>query len=259
MNCQNCGAQVKDDAAFCQKCGSPITAQPTFTVNNGAEAQASQPAVTFNANNAQQMPQVAPVNQVVTDSPKKSKKKLVVIIVIICVVLALAGAGAAYYFLVFKNSQNVSDAGKADKSKSNISQIDSSAFPEVALYVNAKDPDFDTNASDYKIVETDKDGNEIKSDCKSVKQLSNTDSLYINFVMSQSKELSSNNQMGHAKTAANKLIDSIGDGSNTFAEVTTYSKTINNKQPFTTNSSLLHSAINSVSATGDSAFYDALY
>lgn len=257
MFCGNCGNQLKDEAEFCPKCGHKVNLNNISGIKGPGDA--------FLPNNTNTNGAVSNYQQ---NPTHKSHKGLIIGLSIGIGVLVIAIVVLLAYLFFLKPQSN--DISKYENNKSNatslnmsISQIDTSAFPEVTIYTSIKDSAdkkvSSLNASDFKIVEFGSDKQEYTTVCKTLESLKDSDELDVNLVIDQSSSMDEHGKISEAKSAANSFIDELTKRSTSNLEITSFDDKVYNKQPFTNNSTLLHSSVNSIKTYGNTALYDAIY
>lgn len=271
MFCSNCGSQLRDGAKFCPMCGAPQNMPPEVEPPEGVVTP-PEGVVT------------PPVNAGTGSSPSSGgdgkqagKTALVAVVsvlctaVVLCVVWMLLGGrgdtdGAA---VTGGGSQGGGESSSLTQNVEKesldlqVSQVDNSAFPTVTLYARianaAGEAVGNVSTDEFVVTELGQDGSEHKASIKEIAKIAAGDAMSINLVLDQSASMSSSGKMENAQWAASSFIEEMSKNEGTIAEITSFDDYVYNRQPFTSDTTLLNSAVNSLSPTGDTALNDALY
>lgn len=147
----------------------------------------------------------------------------------------------------------------------NIRQVDNTDFPNVKFYATISDADGnvmeDVDASDFKVTEIDASGNVSDVQLKDVyKVLASADGrINMNMVLDASGSMSSYNKMDQAKEAANSFLEKVDLDGGDKVEVISFDDYVYLEQEFTSNETILNSAIDDIYPGSSTALYDALY
>lgn len=258
MFCGNCGYKLKNNAEFCANCGTKVENSNT-NVNKNISSGNVPDASNITSN---------PPN----DAKTTKNKGLIVglsigigaLAMVVVVLIAVLIFGNNWFGNNSINSEKYKNTNPNAKNiNMMITQIETSMFPDVAIYTSVKDSNENNvtglAAEDFQMIELGSNGDEYLSDCKSISMLSDSDELNVNLVIDQSASMNSSNKMSQAKSAANKFVSEISSRKTSNLELTTFDDHVYNKQPFTNNSLLLQSSISSIKTNGNTALYDALY
>lgn len=284
MYCIKCGAQIPEDVKFCSQCGAPtVKVEPR---RKGASA--SSPAVGASSPAApagsvpflEALPSQSPSSAA---STKKGSSRIVVIGLAVAIAVAAIGVIALFVGprLGAAPDESAGVTAPAEEAASdnelaatapeepleqfdfNISQIDNSAFPEVALYAQLLAEDSSVAeglaSENMHITEVTADGAQYVAAVTQLATFAKGDPMSINLVVDQSGSMDSHGKMEGAKTAALGFVDELVAAGGTQAEVTAFDDTVSNRQPFTESEELLASAINALEPDGETALNDALY
>lgn len=277
MFCTKCGAELEEGAAFCTKCGAPAqdapAQQPPDETLRMDAATPSTPAV-FSAPPAAGPAGAAGAG---TGAVAGDRRKRIALIAVVALIVVLCAAGAALLLLNQGGSSSSSvDPGSAAQDGSapgdaapktqlnmHVSQVDNAAFPQVTLYAQLADESgadvSSIDASQLSVVEVDGSGGSHDATLDEVVPVTEGDAMNINLVLDQSDSMTSEGKMTNAKSAANSFIDEIVQSGSSSTEITSFDDYVYNRQPFTTEETLLRSAVESLEPNGDTALYDALY
>ena len=144
-----------------------------------------------------------------------------------------------------------------------ISQIDNSSFPEVALYSRIQDEEGnDVTGVDkqyFTVKEFGTDGREYTALITDILPVSQSETMSINLVIDRSGSMSEENRMQNAKNAAGQFVDEILRNRSNSVELTSFDSYVYTTQQFTNDANALQSAINSIFPGGQTALFDALY
>lgn len=266
MFCTKCGSPIPEGNSFCTNCGAPAG-----SVAERVSSAAESPSVTPAADAA---PAFDPVLAQTQDVASTSKdRRPLVIGIIVAAALLIIGAIVAVVLLFGQPSSSDSNAADgAAEGNSNpqatpvsmfVSQIDNAAFPKVSLYASLTDQSGaqlgSVDKTQFSVVEVGSDGTEYQATIDEILPMSEGDMMNINLVLDQSGSMGGEGKMSNAKTAAHAFIDKIAESGSNSAEITSFDDSVYNVQPFTTNATLLDSAVDSLRPDGDTALYDALY
>ena len=280
MFCTKCGAELEEGAAFCTKCGSPMQdaseqRPPDETLKMESVPGAPSTPSVFSAPAA---PGPGSDAQAASgDDTTARRRKRIALIVLAALVVAACIAGIALFWANQGGSSSSSiDPGSAEQAGDGggeavaktkldmyVSQIDNGGFPRVTLYAHLADESgsevSSIDASQLSVIEVGGDGSEHEASLDEVAPVSDGDAMSINLVLDQSASMSSEGKMPNAKSAANSFIDEIVKSGSSSTEITSFDDYVYNRQPFTTEETLLRSAVESLSPDGETALYDALY
>lgn len=288
MFCEKCGAEVTGNTKFCTKCGNKIGGGNTIdpaTFNGGASnvnIQMEPPKVKGNGGK-----KLGLIISLVT---------VAVALVGLIVFLFTSTGMVDRIEEVFNGSAHVSDddsellekddeeededdeddgeetdeeevvnkefTGKRVPVDINVRQVDNSNFPNVTLYANVVDDSGNNvenlKSSDLVVKEIAGDGSVIDASIEDVYRLMNEDKININLVLDQSGSMSGS-KMTQAKNAANSFIDSMTLDKGDKVEIISFDDYVYLKQEFTSQSSLLHAAIDGITPDSSTALLDAIY
>ncbi len=261
MFCTNCGSQVPDNAAFCTSCGQPIKVP-----QQEAPQQETPQSQEF-------VPPIAPAYEATEAADAKQTKKGINPVIIASIIVAVIAVVAIVAMLAMRGGSggNVSSNSASNKAAGtslpaldlHISQVDNSAFPVMTLYAsiteNGAQPTTAVGKELFTLSELSSDGAEYVGTIDTITPLAVGDAMNINLVLDQSGSMSSSSKMSSAKNAACTFVDEITSTEGNVAEITSFDDYVYNVQPFTNENTLLKSAVNSLSPTGETALYDALY
>ena len=147
----------------------------------------------------------------------------------------------------------------------NIRQVDNTDFPNVKFYATISDENGnimeDVDASDFKVKEIDANGNVSDVQLKDVyKVLASADGrINMNMVLDASGSMIDYNKMDQAKQAANSFLEKVNLDGGDRVEIISFDDYVYLEQEFTSNKSVLNSAIAGISPDSSTALYDALY
>lgn len=287
MFCTNCGARIQDDARFCPVCGASCDAGYPGSTGAGCPGVAGGAGYPGNTSAMPATP-VTPGAGQAAGRPRR-KGVSIAVIVVSCVVLVVVGVLLGWMYLSGRlggeaETQNQSDvaiSAQTDDTSDDlgsgtsvaaqvkqalnlqISQVDNSSFPKMTLYASLTDGSGNAleaiDASALTVSEIGTDGATHEASIEEVSKLVAGDDMSVNLVLDQSGSMKSSSKMANAKSAASSFIDEMSTASGTAAEVTSFDDTVYSRQPFTSEVSLLKSAVNSLSPSGQTALNDALY
>lgn len=144
-----------------------------------------------------------------------------------------------------------------------VRQVDASNFPEIVLYASITNEAGDTveqmSRKDFKIREIDANGNVKDAVLDDVYQVLNEDNIRVNLVLDKSGSMNSSQKMPQAKNAANALVDYMELTSGDAVEVISFDDYVYLEQEFSSQATVLHTAIDGIQTGGSTALYDALY
>ncbi|MCK4579942.1 MAG: VWA domain-containing protein, partial [Dehalococcoidia bacterium] len=142
----------------------------------------------------------------------------------------------------------------------NITQINPSKFPIVELYALVTDQDGNTipglSASNFRATEQSNLESQPTTETISVASVTTTGNIAVALAIDRSSSMSGS-EIEDAKTAANIFVDNMATLDR--AAIISFSSSVTVNQTFTSDKSLLHDAVNSLSAGGMTALYDAIY
>ena len=261
MFCGKCGTMVADGSTFCTKCGAPLVQPRTqpdayqeqlgaFELEYAADGVVAQKAGMS----------AAAIAGIVIGA-------IAVIAVVVVIAMRFTGFGP------FANSaQPGQDPGTTATTTTasnlpqldlHISQVDNSNFPKMTLYAsiteNGVEPSANISKDLFTLTELSSDGTEYVGTIDEIAPLAVGDAMNIDLVLDQSGSMSGSNKMESAKNAAKAFIDEITATDGNVAEITSFDDYVYNVQPFTSEKTLLKSAVDSLSPGGETALYDALY
>lgn len=143
-----------------------------------------------------------------------------------------------------------------------VRQVDTSNFPEIALYTSITDETGNTmdglKAADFVIQEI-AEGRTTEATMEDVYRVVNKDHINMNLVMDASGSMYEYSKMTQAKNAANALVNQMKLTGGDQVEVISFDDYVYLEQEFTNNQNSLNSAIDSIEVGGSTALYDALY
>jgi VWFA-related protein len=144
-----------------------------------------------------------------------------------------------------------------------VRQVDTTNFPEIALYVNITDKSGNViegiDVNDL-VVQEISNGTTTQATMNDVYKVLNGDSdINVNLVMDASGSMSDSNKMTQAKNAAKTLVNQMDLSKGDQVEIISFDDYVYLDQEFTNNKSLLENAISNISVGGMTALYDALY
>lgn len=229
----------------------------------------------------------APAADEKTDDKKKSSLPVGIAIGVAAVLVVLAAIFATLFFTGFFDDEadGVSgqssgflgrvasgDQGAGGNSEAPIEQtsldiyvpqVDNSAFPKVTMYAQMVDAQGQAiesvDTSYFTLAEFDAAGNKYVGTIDEIAPVALGDAMNINLVIDQSGSMDERSKMMNAKQAANVFVGEITKNDSNSTEITAFDSYVYNVQPFTTDSVLLSSAIDSLLPQGQTALYDALY
>lgn len=141
-----------------------------------------------------------------------------------------------------------------DETALRITQVDTSDFPRVTVYVTAIDANGEPVGVDPARIELMENGVAIPAD--QIEGVGEVESLSVLLAMDVSGSMWADGKLDAAKAAALEFVDQMRPedqvGLVTFSEAVTY------VQPLTTDREAITAAINALQAEGDTAMYDAL-
>lgn len=147
----------------------------------------------------------------------------------------------------------------------NIRQVDNTDFPNVKFYATISDENGnimeDVDTSDFKVKEIDANGNVSDVQLKDVyKVLASADGrINMNMVLDASGSMTDYNKMDQAKEAANSFLEKVNLDGGDRVEIISFDDYVYLEQEFTSNKSVLNSAIAGICPDSSTALYDALY
>ncbi len=143
-----------------------------------------------------------------------------------------------------------------------IQQVDNSEFPNVTLYLAAKDEKGKSirafNKENF-VVEEKVDGEVSIGEILSVENVKESEQIGVDLVLDQSGSMSENDKLEQAKYAAKKFLDGVDFANGDQVAVVSFDNQVYQKQSFTSEKSNLINTIESISPNGQTAFYDALF
>jgi len=141
-----------------------------------------------------------------------------------------------------------------------IAQIDPSKFPIIELYALVTDQDGNSisglTAGNFLVTEQSNLETTKTIETVSVAPVTTTGSIAVALVIDRSGSMSGS-KIADAKTGANSFIDNLATLDR--AAIISFSSYVTVNQAFTSDKSALHTAVNSLSAGGNTAVYDAIY
>lgn len=260
MFCTNCGNELKAGARFCPSCGAPqdtppdgaIPPKPVTPGPARREGDGPSPGVPGSSDGGGGLQ--------ATRTALIAVASALCTIAILLAVWMLAGGRDSNVLVTFDKGFG----GESEKVLDlQVSQVDNSAFPAVTLYARIADEEGqavgEVSADQFVVTELGQDGSEHRATIKEITQITAGDAMSINLVLDQSGSMSSSGKMGSAQWAAASFIEEIAKTEGTVAEITSFDDYVYNRQPFTSDTTLLDSAVNSLLPTGETALNDALY
>lgn len=277
MFCTKCGARLEEGAAFCTSCGAPVQDAPVQSMPDETlkmDAAAPSAPAAFSAPPTPGLAGAGAGAQA-GNGATGDRRKRIALIAVIALIVALCIAGAVLLFMNQGGSSSSSvepgaqdggasgDAAPKTQLNMHVSQVDNAAFPKVTLYAQLADESgaevSSIDSSQLTVVELDGNGGMHEASLDEVAPVAEGDAMNINLVLDQSDSMTSEGKMDNAKSAANSFIDEIVQSGSSSAEITAFDDYVYNRQPFTTEETLLRSAVESLTPNGDTALYDALY
>lgn len=199
---------------------------------------------------------------------------------LLCVLAFVLGIGgySGFHFLIADKSSQADDTTDRDvivdevghdvpkeslSYSMSIAQVDNSEFPRVVLYTEILDESGvrvdQVDSKIFHVSEVGSDQKTYEASIESVAKLTAGDAMFVNLVLDRSASMDDYSRMPQAQSAANSFIDSLPLSTGTQVEVTSFNSYVSTPQPFSSDSVLLHSAINDMYPSGDTALNDALY
>jgi VWFA-related protein len=137
-----------------------------------------------------------------------------------------------------------------------ITQVDTSAFPLVTLYVSVTDTVGEPVGVEPERLQIQEDGEVIQPD-QMHGSLGTVDAFTTLLVMDVSGSMNSADKLEGAKAAAQAFVDQMRPGDR--VGLLTFNTAVTYVQPITSNQTLLRFAIDNLTAEDDTAMYDALF
>ena len=142
----------------------------------------------------------------------------------------------------------------------NTTQINPSKFPIIELYVLVTGQDGNTisglGASNFLATEQSNLESQPTTETISVAPITATGNIAVALTIDRSGSMSGS-EIADAKTAANTFVDNMATLDR--AAIISFSSSVTINQVFTSDKTALHNAVNSLSASGGTAVYDAIY
>lgn len=271
MFCSKCGNKVEEQARFCDTCGNslidivesvPVPSTPLPPVES----------IVTNEINPTTIP-TAPI--------KNKNKGTVAVVGLICVgviVLFLLkekgfigssetietsgqeGVGELHDNLSASEEESVVIEG-SEEITIEITHVDNQQFPLVKVYASISDVEgkgiSSLGVSDFFVEEELSNGMVSTIALEDLQSLEGYESIAMNVVMDISQSMSENGKLDSANNAIRTFLSNKGE--NLKIELTTFSDFVYVVQSFTTDQNNLQRALENMSPTGGSAFYDAIY
>ncbi len=200
--------------------------------------------------------------------PKYGGRAARIALTVLVALMLTAAVAALVWVRVVNPQQDIADDDALSTTTEgsltvSISQVINESFPTVTLYASILDENGETAdnlaAGDFKIVELSSDGTEYEANIQEFVQLAASDAMSINLVLDLGESMGEDDKLESAQTAVLSFLDDVAANEGTEVEITSFGSSVYTSQSFTTDQTLLESAVSQLSPSGTTALHDALY